>query len=169
MKIAYKLTAQDFVSFQEYYMKKKAPISGCLQPSIIIMLLLNIVIGIALYFIHGITTYTYVCLFCVLLLGILLIGKGFAKKRLLKSAIQMEKEKPGAFGNMTMDFSNKGIDVHSSTQEKFLKWEEIDKFDSNKHYYFIYSKKGMVYIIPKRDVSIDENEFTTMLGNHLNK
>lgn len=169
MKIAYKLTAQDFVSFQEYYMKKKAPLAGCIQPVTIIMLLCNVVIGTVLYFYHGVTTYTYVCLLCILLLGILLIGKGQTKKRLLKTALQMEKDKPGAFGNMTMEFSDKGIEIHSSVSEKFLTWEEVDKSDSNKDYYFIYSKKGMVYIIPKRDISISESEFTDILTKHLNK
>lgn len=169
MNIAYNLTAQDFVNFQEYYIKKKAPIARYMQPVIIATLLCNILIGAWLYFYQGLSTYTYVCLICVLLLGILLIGRGQTKKKMLKAALRMEKDKPGAFGKMTMDFNEKGIDIHSSVNQKFLTWEEVDKHDSNKNYFFIYSKKGMVYIVPKRDIQIPESEFIATLDKYLIK
>lgn len=167
MKISYNLTAQDFVSFQEYYIKKKAPIAGCMQPVIVSILGCNILFGIILYFRNGVTTHTYVFLACALLLGLLLILKGQNKRKMLQAAIQMEKDKPGAFGNMTMDFGDKGIDVRSSTQEKFLTWEEVERHDSNKEYIFIYSKKGMAYIIPKRDLQGMDDQLLHILDKYL--
>jgi|GEM_PF-1613249 hypothetical protein len=167
MHIAYTLTAQDFVHFQEYYLKKKAPLVGCLQPAILLILICNIITGVALYFYQGVTTYTYVCLVCVILLGIVLIGKGQAKKKMTKAALKMEKEKPGAFGDMTIDLDEKGMQVHSSTQEKFLSWNEVDHQESNKDYFFIYSKKGMVYIIPKRDIQVSDSEMNELLNQYI--
>lgn len=163
MHISYCLTAEDFVNFQEYYMKKKSPIAGCLQPLISTLLVCNILFGIYLYLTQGVTTYTYVTLICILLLGLFLVFRGQGRKNLLKAAKQIEKDKPGAFGNMTMDFSQKGIDIHSSTQNKFLTWGDVDKYEENKDYIFLFSKSGMVYIIPKRDISFSTEEMTAYM------
>jgi len=169
MKIAYNLTAQDFVNFQEYYMKKKSPLAGCLQPVIFATLLANVILGLGLYFYQGLTTYTYICLICIFLLGLLLIARGQQKKNLIKAAQQMEKDKPGAFGNMTMEFFEDGVKVQSTTNHKFLEWNEIEKVDSNKNYFFIYSKKGMVYIIPKRSLEYPDDEFSAFLNKYIPK
>lgn len=166
MQIAYKLTAEDWVHFQEYYTKKKAPLAGCLQPLIAITLIGNVLFGAYLYFQQGVTTYTYVCLVCILLLGFLLIIRGQSKKNMLKAAKQMEKDKPGAFGDMTMNFDKQGVDIKSSTNSKHLNWDEVDSYNSDKTHYYIFSKKGMVYIIPKRDINSEE-EFRAVLDEFI--
>lgn len=157
MKIAYNLTVEDWVNFQEYYMKKKAPLSGCMTPALTILLVFNIIIGIYMEFIAKTGSYNFVFLICIIVLAYLLYVKTKTRKKLLKSGEEIKEKNPGAFGEMTMDFQQDGIDIHSSTHSKFLTWEEVGSYDDKaKDFFLLYSKKGMVYIIPKRDIESEE-------------
>ncbi|MDL2224112.1 YcxB family protein [Bacteroidales bacterium OttesenSCG-928-M06] len=169
MKIAYNLTVEDWVDFQEYYMKKKAPLSGCMTPILTILMICNIIIGIYMEFIAKTGSYNFVFLICIIILGYLLYLKTKTRKKLFKSGEEIKEKNPGAFGEMTMDFQDEGIDIHSKTHSKFLVWEEISSYDNkSKVFFLLYSKKGMVYIIPKRDIE-SETELQAVLENHLSK
>ncbi|MDH8702226.1 hypothetical protein M2138_001586 [Dysgonomonadaceae bacterium PH5-43] len=153
MKIAYNLSVADWVNFQEYYQKKKAPITGCLVPAIYILTFLNVIGGAWHYTTYGLSMYSVICLICVGVFIFLGYTRNKAKKNLFATGEAIAEKSPGAFGNITMDFTNEGIDIVTSTNTKSLLWSDVDKFEKNKNYFFIYSKKGYVYIIPTRDIS----------------
>ena len=167
MRIAYNLTVEDWVNFQEYYLKKKVPLSSCMTPALTILLIANIIFGIYTVFILKTDNYNFVFLICVLLLASLLYIRIKTRKKLLKSGEELRQKNPSAFDSMNMDFTEKGIDIQSQHSSKSLQWEEINKFESNKDYILIYSAKGMVYIIPKRDLQGKESELEAMLTKYL--
>jgi hypothetical protein len=169
MKITCLLNVEDWVNFQEYYRKKNAPNRRWLLPVIIAITFSNILLGIWLYFIQGATTYTWVALICTAILFYLIYLHSQTRKRLWKAGKKLEQENPDVFGTVTFDMDEKGISIRTKSNHKFLTWDKIDKYESNKHYCFIYSKKGIVYIIPKRDV-IQKSffEWETLFNNYLN-
>jgi len=169
MRIAYNLTIEDWVNFQEYYLKKKAPISRFMTPILTILLVCNIIIGIYMEFILKAGSYNYIFFICILILAYLLYLKIKTRKKLLKSGEELRRRNPGAFDSMNMNFTENGIDIQSQTSSKSLQWKEVDKQESNKDYLFIYSKKGMVYIIPKRDLNGNEKELEAILAEYLSK
>jgi hypothetical protein len=105
---------------------------------------------------------------CVAILLYLIYLNSKTKSRLTKAGMDLEKKNPDIFGPMTMNMDEKGIDFQSQNNTKFLPWEEIDKYDSNKEYYFIYSKKGVAYIIPKRNIQESATEMENMLDKYYN-
>lgn len=167
MHIAYNLTVEDWVNFQEYYLKKKAPLFSYITPILTILLVCNIVLGIYMEFVRETEGYNFVFLICIFVLAGLLYLKIKTRKKLMKSGEELRQKNPGAFDSMEMNFSEEGIAIQSQHNSKSLGWEEIDHYESNKDYVFIYSRKGMVYIIPKRDLNGKKNELEAVLNENL--
>ena len=168
MKIAYNLTVTDWVNFQEFFRKKKTPLIGCLEPMIYVLTALNIVVGTWHFISYGPSIYTAICLICIGVLLFLIYAQKKSKKNLYTTGQTIAEKNPDAFGNMTMNFEENGIDIVSQNNQKYLTWGDIGNYDSNKDYFFIYSKKSYVYIIPKRDIS-SQVELKAILDEHLLK
>lgn len=167
MKIAYKLTPIDWVNFQEYFRKKKAPMYSLMVPILSILLVFNIAFGIYMLITQGWTTYSWIFLFCILLLSYLLYLRSKARQQLEKAAEELNKKSPDIFGPMSMNFQENGLGVQSQKNQKYLSWEEMDKFDQTKDYFYLFSKKGVAYIIPKRDIEKESGELQAILDKHL--
>lgn len=168
MKIAYNLTVNDWINFQEFYRKRKTPLIGCLEPLIYILTALNIIIGTWHFISYGPSIYTGICIICIGVLLFLIYAQKKSKKNLLATGKVVEEKNPDAFGKMEMTFTDKGIEIISQTQSKDLTWDEVSNYDSNKDYFFLYSKKGFAYIIPKKDIP-SEMEVKAILDENLRK
>ncbi|MCC8146345.1 MAG: YcxB family protein [Bacteroidales bacterium] len=168
MKIAYNLTVADWVNFQEFYRRKKTPLIGCLEPMIYVLTALNVVVGTWHFISYGPSIYTAICLICIGVLLFLIYAQRKSKKNLYSAGQAVADKNPDAFGSMTIDLEESGLHVVSQNNTKDLSWADIDTYDSNKDYFFLYSKKGYVYIIPTKDIS-SETELKAILDQYLSK
>ncbi len=168
MKLSFDLRTDDWVLFQEYFKEKKAPLYKYLTPLLIFSaVMLATMNGLYIYY----QSTSYVTLFSLCLLAIvlyLLYLKGRMKGRLKKTAIDIQSKNPEAFGPREMDFNNRCVEITAGNSHKILAWGELSGYNQNKDYFFLYSQKGMVYIIPKRDLE-DVPGLEEILNEHLSE
>lgn len=168
MKITYNLTVADWVNFQEYYRKHHAPLIGCIEPVIYVLTVLNVIVGTWHFISYGFSVYSVICLVCLGVFIFLLYAKKQSKKNLYEAGQTMAEKNPDAFGLMNMELNEQGIHIASQNQTKKLLWEDIRNYQSNNDYFFLYSKKGNAYILPKRDIA-SATEVQAILDEHLLK
>ncbi len=83
-----------------------------------------------------------------------------------KAGLAIQEKNPDAFGPMTLDMNAQGMTIQSQKASKTISWDEMDRFEENNYYFFLYSKKGIVYIVPKRDLD-NESGFRSELTNNI--
>ena len=170
MKIAFDLNVDDWVAFQEYYGRKKSPILyKWMQPLYIILAITLLVMGVWQVIIMGYTKYTMFILVCLAAMLFMLYIRKKAKDKVRQAGLDLEKKHPEAFGPMTMDFEERGIDIQSQKNSKSIAWDELHHYEANKDYYFLFSKKGIIYIVPKRAIegSKDTDKLKATLDKYL--
>ena len=168
MKISYNLDVEDWVNFQEYYRKKKAPLYGCMIPLLTLLFVCNVITGIYMTFIYkGENQYSWVLLICIALLLFLLFMQMRTRKRLTKAGNKLKKESPDVFGHTEMEFFEEGFEIKTENGKKFLKWADLENYDQTKEYVFFFSIKGYAYIVPKKN--INDLPRLELILNHLTK
>ncbi len=166
MKFSFNLTVDDWVSFQEYQKGKKTPFYTAIYPLLIVMsiglVLLNVVYY-SYYQTDKIISMTWISLACLLVLLFILNIRRESMKQLKKAGSDIQSKHPEAFGSMTLETNENGLEIQSDQTSKSLAWNEIQGYEENKNYFFLYSKKGVAYIIPKRGMK-DQSEFMNILN-----
>ncbi len=148
--IRFNLTIEDWMAFQEYFRGKKAPVYRILMPLLGISAMLLILLN-ALYLMKNeASLVTVISGIFLLLIFYLFFLKNKSKGQLRKMALDMQAKNPDAFGDREMSFDEDGISIKVNQSSKELFWEDIDQWEENKEYFFLYSTKGVVYIIPKK-------------------
>ena len=165
MTIHFNLTIDDWLAFQEYYKGRKAPLYRILMPLLGISAVLLVILNI-LYLMNNpaslMTTLSGIMLLSIFYLFFL---KKRSTKHLRKAALDLKSKHSDAFGQREMSFDEKQITIEAGNSIKELPWEEVDRWEENKEYFFIFNAKGMVYIVPKRSIK-DSVAFTEMLNQH---
>ena len=167
MKIAYHLTTTDFVKFQEYMRKQKSPAYRAMVPILGLLGVLNFVFLFCLNVYYSNTSYNWIFGICILLLVFLLYLNAGTKKRLSKMAEELKTKNPDLFGTTDMELNEEGIRIKTLKHEKFLKWDEVGKYDTPKDLFVIFSKKGVAYVIPTRNILLDRAELKATLNKYL--
>lgn len=167
MKISYNLTVEDWVAFQEYYRKKRSPLYGCMMPILTLLLACNVIIGFYMVFIYqGAREYNWLFVICIIILGYLLFLNSRIRRRLTKAGNALKEKNPETFGETSMEFFEEGFEVKTANHRKFLNWEDIEEYDEKRDYIYFFSKKQLVYILPRRDVP-DEPRLMLILNQYL--
>lgn len=165
MTIHFNLTVEDWLAFQDYYKGKKAPLYKILMPMLGIIAGILVAINV-LYLMHyEASTVTVFSGILLLLIIYLFFLKKKSDKQLLQAALDMKAKNPDAFGQRDMTFDEKQITIQAANSSKVLPWEEVEQWEENKAYFFIYNAKGVVYIVPKRSIK-DNIAFTDMLNQY---
>ena len=167
MKIAYHLTTTDFVKFQEYIRKQKSPAYRAMVPILTLLLSINIVLFLCLNIYYSNLEYNWIFILCILLLVFMLYLNAGTKKRLSKMAEELKTKNPDLFGTTDMELNEEGIRIKTLKHEKFLKWEEVGKYENPKDLFVIFSKKGVAYVIPTRNILLDRAELKATLDKYL--
>ncbi len=153
MKILFDLTIDDWIAFQEYYKGKKAPLYKILMPLLGIIAGLLVILN-AIYLLKYeaslVTVISGVFLFLIFYLFFL---KNKSKDQLRNMALDLQSRNKDAFGPREMTFDEKQIVIKTDNNSKTLSWKEIVQWEEDKNYFFLYNTKGVVYIIPKRDIN----------------
>jgi hypothetical protein len=166
MKFSFDLTVDDWVAFQQYQRGKKTPFYNVLYPLIISLGIALVVINIYhiyAYEISNVTGFSF-----IVLLGLIYVlyirKKALTKVR--KIGLDLQEKHPESFGPMSLDVDADGLTIQSQKTGKSILWEDLKGFEENKYYFFLYSKKGVAYIIPKREMQ-DISEFRSKLTNNI--
>ena len=167
MTIVYNLEIDDWVAFQEYFKEKKT-LYKYLAPLLIFSAVLITTINIAYLFYQEASLITLFSFILVLIVLYLLYLKSQMRKQLQKTAKNIQSKNPDAFGPREMDFNDRRVDIKVGDNHKILTWEELSGYEENNDYFFLYSQKGMVYIIPKRDLN-NITELEDVFSKHLSK
>lgn len=168
MNLSFDLDTEDWVAFQKWYRMKRMPLfkwMGALMVSCVILLVL---LNILLIIFKGFSALSWISALILLILGYLLFLRSKSDRKLVEAGNRLKEKNPQAFGKLDMFFDEEGFTVTSLYHTKRIKWEEMDKNEENKDYCFLFSKKGLVYIIPKSKAGKDLKDFYTLLDEHLN-
>ncbi len=166
MKIRYNLDVQDWVSFQQFFRGKKAPLNNLATPLIIFCSVFMLVLNVFYIHYEGLNLMSFISGIILIILLYLLYVKVRSGKQLQDAGNKLKKKHPEVFGEMAVEFNNTGIYIQSTASSQSLAWNDMDSFDENKSYFFMYSKKGMAYIIPKRDLDVETvNKLREFLQN----
>ena len=153
MRFSFNLNVDDWVAFQQYHRSKKIPFYGMVYPAIIAMCIALVVLCIGYYIQYQVVSTTiWVSGACVLALLYILYIRKKSLDNVKKAGLAIQEKNPEAFGAMTMDVTAQGLTILSPKASKVVAWEEMGKFEENAKYFFLYSKKGVVYIVPKREI-----------------
>ena len=167
MKFSFNLNVDDWVAFQQFHRGKKIPFYGIVYPAIVVMCiaLVGLCIG---YYVHfrEVSTLVWVSGACFLTLLYILYIRKKSLGNVKKAGLAIQEKNPEAFGTMAMEVTAQGMTIQSPKASKIVTWEEMARFEENKQYFFLYSKKGVVYIIPKREMG-NESEFRAELKNNI--
>ncbi len=167
MNISFNLNVDDWVAFQQYYQAKRAPFYKAVYPLIVGLISGLVVINIIYYFYFKVVSaITWISFILVAVFIYLLYLRKRSLDRVKQAGLEVQKKHPEAFGVMKMDFEANGINIQSQQTSKFIPREEMSQFEENKHYFFLYSKKGVVYIVPKRDID-NTSSFRELLIDYL--
>lgn len=167
MTFSFNLKVNDWVAFQQYHRGRKTPFYNLVYPLIIAMCIALAVICIG-YYIHfrTVSTVIWVSGACFLTLLYILYIRKKSLDNVRKAGLEIEKKNPEAFGLMSLNMDSSGMTILSRKASKTILWKEMDRFEENKYYFFLYSKKGVVYIIPKREME-DQSAFRSELTNYI--
>ncbi|MDR1719440.1 MAG: YcxB family protein [Dysgonamonadaceae bacterium] len=152
MEILFDLTVDDWFIFQQYFRGKSSPVYKLIFPMIITLSLLLLVltaIQLACYGFHKILWLSVVTF--LILLYILYIRKR-SMNAIRKKGRSIQEEYPDSFGRKVMKLDKNGFSIATETATKQCAWCEMLEFEETKRYFYLYSNKGVVYIIPKRNV-----------------
>jgi hypothetical protein len=167
MTFSFNLNVNDWVAFQQYHRGRKIPFYNAVYPLIIGMCIALVAINIG-YHIHfqTVSNVTWVSGACFLTLLYILYIRKKSLDNVRKAGLEIEKKNPEAFGLMSLNTDSDGITILSRKASKTIFWKEMDRFEENKYYFFLYSKKGVVYIVPKREME-DQDGFRNELTNYI--
>lgn len=165
MKVTFDLSIEDWMAFQEYYKGKKAPFYKFIMPLLIICAVVIIVLNLIYLQDKEASLMTIISFFLLLTIFYLFFLKKKSKTQLKKVALEIKERNPDAFGPREMVFNENGIDIQATNSHKTLTWEDMDQYEEDKDYYFLFSQKGVVYIIPKRD--IHTADFQSVIDQYL--
>lgn len=168
MKLFFDLKVDDWVSFQEYFKEKKAPLYKYISPLLIFSAVLIVTINAMHLYYQEASIVTLFSFILLVILFYLLYLKKQTKKQLRKIALDIQAKTPDAFGPREMDFNERRVEISAGKSHKTLAWGELTRYEENNDYFFLYSQKGMVYIIPKRDLE-KIPEIREMLNEYLPK
>lgn len=167
MKISFDLKIDDWMAFQEYYRSKKAPYMKALTPLLFITAVVLIIINAIYLSYQKVSIVTVASCFILVTILYLFFMKKKSKDSLRKMGMEMQSKNPEAFGLREMSFDEKGIEIKTSSSSKSLSWEEMERYDENKDYFFLYSKKGIAYIIPKQNINTEIIDIEQLLNEHI--
>ena len=167
MTISFNLKVDDWVAFQQYHRGQKIPFYNIIYPAIIVLCLFlaGICIGYCIYYRTN-SSVVWVSAACFLTLLYILYLRKKSLAHIREIGLELEKKNPDAFGLISMNIDQDGITVLSRKISKTIPWKEMDRLKENKSYFFLYSKKGVVYIVPKREIK-DQSEFRRELTNYI--
>ena len=153
MKFSFNLNVDDWVAFQQYHRRKKIPFYGMIYPTLIVLCIVLAFLCVRQYLlIKVMTTMIWVNGACLLTLLYVLYIRKKSLDNVKKAGLAIQEKNPEAFGAMTMEVTAQGLTIQSPKASKVVAWEEMGKFEENAKYFFLYSKKGVVYIVPKREI-----------------
>ncbi len=150
MKLSFDLNVDDWVAFQQYYRGKKTPLYNVVYPLLLILGVLSIAIFVYNIIVPKDTTTFWVSGVCILVLMYVLYIRKKSLYAVKKAGMDIQEKNPEAFGPMILETDANGITIQSQKSSKAIAWSDLGKLEENKLYFFLYSKKGVVYIIPKR-------------------
>lgn len=167
MKFSYNLTVDDWAAFQQYYRGKKHPFYSAVYPMILSLSAILLTTNIYYVYLYGFSKLTLIsAIVLIILLYVLQIRKK-SLETIKNAGLELERKHPEAFGMMNIELNENGIDIKSQQTSKYMTWDEMDKFEENKKYFFLYSKKGMVYIVPKQEINDMVSSFRNNLINYI--
>ena len=166
LKLSFNLSVDDWVAFQQYHRGKKAPLYKLAYPLIVSLSIVLLALNIYDMIVHGVSKLTGFSLVVLAALAYILFIRGKAIKQIKKTGLDLQQKHPEAFGPMTMDFTEEGLNIQSNQTSKLVSWEEVEQYDENKNYFFFYTSKGIVYIIPKKNIE-DASLFRGLLINYI--
>lgn len=172
MKISFNLTVDDWIVFQQFFRGKKSPFSRWIVPIIITCMVWIVLFNAYLAYAKvddESPMRVWISIAVFFIFAYLLYIRRKSLKRVKEAGLEIEKKHPEAFGSMIMELNEKGIDIQSSQTAKFLTWEEMGTYDKNRKYFFLYSRKGVVYIVPKRALEGQDVDFEAILRTNLSK
>ena len=158
MTVSFDLDIDDWLAFQEYFKGKRAPLYKWL-PTILILLAISLVVFNVIYlFYREASLVNIISLGFLLAIFYMLYLKKKATSHVRKMAAEIKLKHPEAFGIHEITFDGDGIKIKNEHTDVSLEWDDMNTYDENKDYFFLYSKKGVAYIIPKKkiDFPIDE-------------
>lgn len=165
MSICFDLTIEDWLAFQDYFRKKKAPVYRLLMPILGITAGLLIILNV-LYLLHYeasmVTVLSGILLFFILLL---FYYRSKSKKTLYNMAVELKKSHPEVFGEREMVFDEQQISIITPSNTQVIPWSQVEQWEESKQYFYIYNTKGIVYIVPKSCLS-DYDEFVGTLNRY---
>ncbi len=146
--IQFRLTPEEFIDGQRFYMRSIAPTSEriCYQVKVPLgaLLILLSCVGIAI-------GQTAVIVFPVLALGVylILLRYGLFRRRLRKAYAKY----PNLQGEQRYDFSEEHIFSHAQYSDGNISWELVTKYAESATLFIIQLSPRMFFIIPKRAFS----------------
>ena len=160
MKLAFDLHTADWVAVQKYFKDKKNP--SWRMPLFVICAAILIILNI-LYLLNNEPSWmTGVSAIVILCLVYIWYLRAHSIKQLDKMAQEIQTKNPEAFGRREMELNDAGISITAHGASKSLAWDEMSSFEDAKDYFILFSKKGVVYIVPKRAIE-DVDAFCEML------
>jgi len=168
MNVNFVLDVDDWVAFQEYYRKRSAPLYRIMPYLLIASGIVLVVLNAVYFFLYKEATLwngISLIFLAVIFYGLYLKKKADGQMR--KIAIELKEKNPDVFGLREMTFTEEGMEIKTEKANKYLTWEEMERYEENNDYYFLYSGKGVVYIVPKNRIDVTPDEFGEMLNNYL--
>ena len=164
MTIHFDLTIEDWVNFQEHFKEKKAPLYKYLMPMLGITAVLLICLNVMYLIYNPPSLVTLLSSMFFLFIICLFIMKKRSVKVLHKAATNLKEKNSNAFGDRKMVFDSEQITILTGEgKETILLWKDIEQWDENKAYFYIYNTKGFAYIVPKRAIE-NESAFVEVLN-----
>lgn len=165
MTIHFNLTIDDWLAFQDYYKKRKAPLYRILMPLLGISAALLVILNVLYLMENKASMVTALSGILLLFIFYLFFLKRRSHKHLYRAGLELKAKHPDAFGQRDMAFEEEQITIKAENSTKVLPWKEVEQWEENKEYYFIFNAKGMVYIVPKRSIK-DCTAFSDMLNQY---
>ncbi|MDR1370331.1 MAG: YcxB family protein [Dysgonamonadaceae bacterium] len=166
MRGSFNLTIDDWVAFQQYQRSKKTPFYNVVYPLILCLGIALVAINVYHIYMYEVNNTTWFS--SVVLIGLLYVlyirKKALSKVR--EVGLDLQQKHPEAFGPMRLEMNANEFTIQSQETAKTILWEDMKGFEENKCYFFLYSKKGVVYIVPKRGIE-DISGFRSELTNNI--
>ncbi len=169
MKISFDLEVEDWMVFQEYYRGKKIPLYKALMPLLFITAIVLIIINAIYLSYQNVSIFTVFSCFILITILYIFFVKKKSKESLRQRGLAIKVKNPEAFGIRQMTFNDKEIEISTLSSNKTLPFSELEKYEEIKDYFFLYSRKGVVYIIPKQKIKSEEVDVDGMLRNYFSE
>ena len=174
MKLNFELTTEDFVKWQEYYMKNHGPFFARHMKWIFLVLMAAIFFGQILpdfqnNSLEFIDWRRIMPMGIFLVLGIYFFFR-FRKGGLYKGAMEkLIKNNPQLIGEREMEFFDETFRITLPDEVAEIRYEGVYKWESNDEYDYIFKSKNLAFIIPRRIFAneMEYQEFVDFLGSRL--